>query len=235
MQLVSRCWASRNVVSFVAAAAAVATGGVAQASQLFQAIEVDQARFVIVAVPIGSSGSKAQLQVYEQIDAKKRPCYEVAGGSPAAVMPLLGTFDFTGICRRYIDSQGYSARVGGEDLGSTYRFVVRKTPTDNLLVAAPAGGASGKPEMLVGRTQGTAVATTFLAFQLEPEWRVKRRAFGGRALGHIYLYRESWPADAAQTPESPPAGSLSQASVLPPLPADQPAKPAATTRQPQQR
>jgi len=215
-----------KVASLVPLVLAAGSAGPGQASQLFQAMEVDQERFVIVAVPIGSTGSRAQLQVYEQIDPNKRPCYEVADGAPAAVMPLLGTFDFTGICRRYIDSQGYSARVGGDDLGSSYRFVVRKTDTDNLLIATPSGGASGKPEMLVGRTHGTAAATTFLAFKLEPEWRVKRRAFGGRALGHIYLYREGWPADAAQAPAPAPQESLSQASSVappptPPAPANQ--------------
>lgn len=171
----------------------------ASAGQLFDAIAVPQERFVIVAVPIGSSGTKAQLQIYEQIDPSKRACFEVASGTPAAVAPLLGTFDFTGICRRYIDSQGYSARVGNEDLGSGYRFVVRKVGDDNLLMATPAGGSSAKPEMLVGRTNGTAAPTTFLAFTLEPGWQVMRRAYGGRPLGHVYLHRSTWPGDAQAT------------------------------------
>jgi len=171
----------------------------ATAGQLFDAIAVPQERFVIVAVPIGSSGTKAQLQIYEQIDPGKRACFEVASGTPAAVAPLLGTFDFTGICRRYIDSQGYSARVGNEDLGSGYRFVVRKVGEDNLLMATPAGGSSSKPEMLVGRTNGTAAPTTFLAFTLEPGWQVMRRAYGGRPLGHVYLHRPDWPGDAQAT------------------------------------
>ena len=160
---------------------------------LFEALPVDEARFVVVSVPIGSTGTKAQLQIYEQIDPKRRPCFQVTPGKPATVAPLLVTFDFTGICRRYIDSQGYSARVGSEDLGSTYRFVVRKTPTDTLLFAAPAGGVSTKSEMLVARADGTGGAHDFLELKFEPGWRIMRRAFGGRALGHVYLYRDSWP------------------------------------------
>lgn len=207
----------------------------ATAAQLFEALAVEQSRFVIVAVPIGTSGTKAQLQIYEQIDPKKRACYEVSPGTPAAVAPLLGTFDFTGICRRYIDSQGYSARIGGEDLGSTYRFVVRKVGDDNLLMAAPAGGSSAKPEMLVGRTYGTAAPTAFLAFRLEPGWQVMRRAYGGRALGHVYLHRPDWPgaapvagpaakvpaaaAPALVAPPSPPAAPVAVAPTKTPTPA----------------
>jgi len=213
-----------SLMAATALQAVCLTAGV-QARQLFDAVEVDQARFVVVAVPVGSSGTKAQLQIYEQIDPRRRACFETSGSNPVAVAPLLGTFDFTGICRRYIDSQGYSVRVGSEDLGSGYRFVVRKVGADNLLMAAPAGGAGGKPEMLVGRTNGTAGPTAFLAFTLEPGWRVMRRAYGGRALGHVYLYREGWPGDAqtgtAPSPEAPTATSSrdSQASAqVPPVP-----------------
>lgn len=200
----------------------------ADAGQLFDAMAVQQERFVIVAVPIGSSGTKAQLQIYEQIDPKKRPCFAVASGSPAAVSPLLGTFDFTGICRRYIDSQGYSARVGNEDLGSGYRFVVRKVGDDNLLMATPAGGAAGKPEMLVGRTNGTSAPTTFLAFTLEPGWQVMRRAYGGRPLGHVYLHREGWPDEpqATAAPAAAPMAAPAAAAAANPAPPPAPASPA---------
>lgn len=202
----------------------------ADAGQLFDAVAVEQERFVIVAVPIGSSGTKAQLQIYEQIDPKKRPCFAVASGSPAEVSPLLGTFDFTGICRRYIDSQGYSARVGHEDLGSGYRFVVRKVGNDNLLLATPAG-ASAKPEMLVGRTNGTAAPTTFLAFTLEPGWQVMRRAYGGRALGHVYLHRSSWPGEQqATTPAAAGSKEASAAAAANPTPPPVPGVPASGTK-----
>jgi len=207
-----------TAASIVAAEALLASlvQAPAAAGQLFDAVAVEQDRFVIVAVPIGSSGTKAQLQIYEQIDPKKRPCFAVATGTPAAVSPLLGTFDFTGICRRYIDSQGYSARVGNEDLGSGYRFVVRKVGNDNLLMATPAGGVGTRPEMVVGRTNGTAGPTTFLAFTLEPGWQVMRRAYGGRPLGHVYLHRPAWPGEQqAATPAAAGAKEASAAAVNP--------------------
>ena len=49
----------------------------------------------------------------------------------------LSTFDFTGICNRYIDGNGYSLRIGGDDLGTRYRLTVVKTGQDVELLAAP--------------------------------------------------------------------------------------------------
>jgi hypothetical protein len=61
----------------------------------------------------------------------------VSGGVPAAVDPLLSSFDFTGVCNRYIDGNGYSLRLGGDDLGTRYRLTVVKTGSDIELLAAP--------------------------------------------------------------------------------------------------
>ena len=206
----------------------------AQADQLFQALELNQDAFIVVAAPIGTSGQKAQLQIYEQVNAKKRPCFQTDNGTPARVNPLLGTFDFTGICSRYIDSVGYSTRVGGEDLFKTYRLVVRKSADDNLLFAT---AGPGKPELLVARTYGTAGPVDFLQFKFEPGWRLMRRAYGGRALGHVYLYRDSWPSEAVAATASPaatppgttPAATTPPAQAVPAPAAAVPATPPAKT------
>jgi hypothetical protein len=50
--------------------------------------------------------------------------------------------------------------------------------------------------MVVARTQGP--GTTFLQLVFEPGWQLKRRAYGGRSLGHVYLYRDSWPDAGVQ-------------------------------------
>ena len=156
---------------------------------LFQALELDQGRFLLVAAPIGN-GSKAQLNIYEQV-TNRRPCFATSGAKPVAVNPLLGTFDFTGICGRFIDANGYSLRVGGTDLATSYRLSVRREAGDNLLIALPTKTGAG-PEMLVARTQGA--GNGFLQLVFEPGWRLMRRAFGGRALGHVYVYRDDMPA-----------------------------------------
>ncbi len=181
---------------------------------LFDAREVDQTRFVLVAAPIGD-GTRAQLNIYEQI-SNRRPCFATSGSSPARVDPLLGSFDFTGICTRYIDANGYSLRVGGTDLATVYRLSVVRQGSDNILLAAPTRGQSG-PEMIVARTNGH--DSGFLQFVPEPGWRLMRRHFGNRALGHVYLYRESWPGQetAAPTSSAPaPVAPMPAAPKTPP-------------------
>jgi hypothetical protein len=173
---------------------------VARASSLFQVGEVEQERFVLVSAPIGD-GTRAQLNIYEQVKAT-RPCFAVGSGKPAPVNPLLGSFDFTGICSRFIDANGYSVRVGGSDLGTVYRLSVIQGNDDILLMAMPTKAGVG-PEMVVARTQGA--GSGFLKLELEPGWRLMRRHFGNRVLGHVYLYRDSWPSEnqAAVTPAEP--------------------------------
>lgn len=167
----------------------------AAAQALFDAAEVESQRFVLVAAPIGS-GTKAQLNIYEQL-RPTRPCFAVQDGQPSVVNPLLSTFDFTGICSRFIDTNGYSLRVGGSDLATVYRLMVQRSQDDNLLLAVPTRAGAG-PEMVVARTRGQGPG--FLRFELEPSWRLMRRQFRGRNLGHLYIYAESWPMPAAPAP-----------------------------------
>ncbi len=188
---------------------------------LFGAREVAQERFVLVAAPIGD-GSRAQLNIYEQV-TDRRPCFAVSGANPARVDPLLGTFDFTGICTRYIDANGYSLRVGENDLATVYRISVVRSGNDNILLATPHRGKTG-PEMILARTNGQAAG--FLQFTPEPGWRLKRRHFGTRALGHVYIYRDNWPGEATAAPagsgapggtapSSTPSGSTAPAPAAP--------------------
>jgi hypothetical protein len=177
------------------------------AASMFQAADLQQERFVLVAAPIGD-GTRAQLNIYEQLN-NKRACYAVNGSAPAAVDPLLGSFDFTGICSRYIDANGYSVRVGGSDLAATYRLMVVRQNSDNLLLAIPTKAGAG-PEMLVARTQGA--GTGFLQLVFEPGWQLKRRAYGGRNLGHVYLYREAWPGADQPMGQQPVDGAVQPAN-----------------------
>ena len=165
----------------------------AMANALFQAADLSQERFVLVAAPIGD-GVRAQLNIYEQVKPT-RPCFAVAPGAPALVEPLLATFDFSGICSRFIDANGYSVRVGGADLATSYRLTVQRQSADNVLLAVPTKAGAG-PEMLVARTQGP--GSGFLQLVFEPGWQLKRRAFGGSNLGHLYIYRDAWPEAALQ-------------------------------------
>merc|ERR1711939_476566 len=133
-------------VGLAAAPAALAQGS------LFTAVPVDEANFILVSAPIGN-GERSQLNIYEQ-RSEKRPCFAVSGSAPASVDPLLSTFDFTGICNRYIDGNGYSLRIGGDDLGTRYRLTVVNTGSDMELLAAPTRDRS-KPTLLVAKAGGS--------------------------------------------------------------------------------
>ncbi len=192
--------AASAVVGCLAMGAGLGAPVVAQA--LFQVAELDQQNFVLVAAPIGD-GSRAQLNIYEQLN-NRRPCFAVMGSQPAQVDPLLSTFDFTGICGRFLDANGYSVRIGSTDLAPLYRLSVLRSADDNLLMAVPTRADAG-PEMVVARTQGS--GNGFLQLVFEPGWGLKRRAYNGRNLGHVYVYRDSWPggptAAAAVGPDQP--------------------------------
>ena len=180
----------RTVAAGLALAAAWAPATQAQGS-LFTAVPVEEQNFILVSAPIGS-GERSQLNIYEQ-RTNKRPCFASSGSAPAVVDPLLSTFDFTGICNRYIDGNGYSLRIGGDDLGTRYRITVVNTGRDMELRASPSRDRS-QPSFLIATTGGA--GRGFLQLNFQPGWTLKRRAYGTKNLGHIYLYRNA--ASAAQ-------------------------------------
>ena len=181
-----------NAAAAFAVFAAAAATGLPQAAKaqgsVFTAADVDESQFVMVSAPIGK-GENSQLNIYEQ-RTSARPCFAFSGSSPAVVDPLLASFDFTGICNRYIDGNGYSLRIGGDDLGTRYRLSVVKTGVDIELLAVPTRDPS-RPTMVVARSGGP--GNGFLKLNLEPGWKLMRRQYGKRTLGHLYVYRDSMP------------------------------------------
>lgn len=149
----------------------------------FSEKEIDQSKFVLVAAPVGTSGLH-QLLILEQISPDKQ-CWSESGGNPVIIDPLLLKFDFTGLCGRSVDSNGYSIRVDGEDLGGRYLLQIRKTPTDLVLMGIPDSKAKGDQEIELGRTNG--YTPSFAKIILHPEWRLTRRTFNKKPLGHVYI------------------------------------------------
>ena len=166
-----------------------ATGALAPAAEasVFTAQPVIDQNFVMVAAPIGSS-ARSQLNIYEQV-SQKRPCFQEHAGSPTVVNPLLSEFDFSGICSRYLDSNGYSVRIGNEDKGTSYRLSVVKEAGDVKLMAISSSGREGAASYVVARAGGDGAG--FLKLSFEPGWELRRRQYGNRGLGHLYLYRQS--------------------------------------------
>ena len=184
-----RPWNAAVACAVLTAAVATALPQAAKAQgSVFTAADVDESQFVMVSAPIGK-GESSQLNIYEQ-RTSARPCFAVSGASPAVVDPLLASFDFTGICNRYIDGNGYSLRIGGDDLGTRYRLSVVKTGSDIELLAVPTRDPS-RPTMVVARSGGP--GNGFLKLNLGPGWKLMRRQYGKRTLGHLYVYRDGMP------------------------------------------
>ena len=142
--------------------------------------EVEQERFVAIAVPRAYGHS---LIVLQQI-SNTTPCWSESGNNPIEVDPLLLNFDFTGICGRATDSNGYSVRMGGEDLALSHSLSVRGVGDEILLVATSRDNPYNEP-IVIGRTNG--MSNGFVKIVLEPGWRFAKRTYQDKTLGHIYF------------------------------------------------
>lgn len=153
----------------------------------FSQTEVNQSKFVAIAVPRVSG--YYTLLILEQRSNKKQ-CWRESGSSPTRVEPLLLNFNFTGICGRSTDSNGYSIRAAGQDLGMSYQLSLQKQKNDVLLLGIPARSGKGKVIEL-GRTNG--VRSGFLKIELKSGWRFTKRTYGSKTLGHVYFSRDTAP------------------------------------------
>jgi hypothetical protein len=201
-------------LALAGSAAPAAVPPLAQATGLFQSRPLDASRFAVLARPVGQSDWN--LLVLEQIAPAPRCWTPLSDG---LVEPSLNQFDYTGLCSRYLDSNGYSLRIGEQDLATTYRLRLLQQGNELLLQAL----SPNEPTVLV---VGRAVVPrrdreNFVALQLDPGWELQRRAFGQQTLNHIYFANPSslrqLIAQANGTPASPRAGAL------PPLPSQPPA------------
>ncbi|MEL6351789.1 MAG: DUF3747 domain-containing protein [Cyanobacteria bacterium J06627_28] len=228
----------------LAASAIASTRAMAQ-SYGQQAISQDNV--VAIAEPV-SNGRFYRLLILEQLGSQ-RTCFAEEAGSPTVIEPLLLNFDFSGICGRSSDSNGYSVRIGGEDLSRRYRLQVTRRGDELVLVALPGalpGRGGDLPVLEVARSNG--VANDFVKLTLDPGWQMARRTLNGSAQGHIYLSNDNsletviaqsggsrpapaTPAPAAPTSATPPVlsgGSLPSPSrpSAPSLPS--PSRPSAS-------
>lgn len=147
-------------------------------------------RAVAIAEPV-ANGRFYRLLILEQI-SDRQSCFEEENGSPTVVEPLLLNFDFSGICGRSSDSNGYSVRIGDEDLSRRYRLQVTRRGNELVLVALPGalpGRGGDLPVLEIGRSNG--VANDFVKLTLDPGWQMSRRTLGGSAQGHIYLSNDA--------------------------------------------
>jgi Protein of unknown function (DUF3747) len=147
--------------------------------------ELDPNGVVLVASPY-QNGTKHQLLIVEQL-TRARACWsEQKTTNPVTLInPLLSEFDFSGICGRATDSNGFSVRMGGQDLNWRYALQVVERDRQILLMARSTTATKARPDFLVGRVGGT--TPDFAKIVLEPGWRVARRVANGKLTGHFYL------------------------------------------------
>lgn len=175
--------AMKRTALALAAATLTIVGGLGNASaQTYGAEEINQDRLLVVAAP-GTTLIPHRLYVIEQV-SNARPCFQIFGSNPGEVDPLWTTFDFSGICSRAADTNGYSIRVGDEDLGLRYRLQIRQSGGELFLVGVPTDGSSRL--LQIGRTGGIS-STGFTEIVMNPGWRLTKRSFEGRVLGHNYF------------------------------------------------
>ncbi len=156
----------------------------AQAEGLFDSRPVAATSFAILARPVGNDDWN--LLVLEQL--RRRPiCWQQR--PDGLVDPSLNRFDFTGICSRYLDSNGYSLRINRDDLAGSWRLrLVQRGATLYL----QASSVASPTELVVGRAEvSRRDRDGFVALQLDPGWELQRRSFRNQALSHIYFANDT--------------------------------------------
>lgn len=186
--------------------------------------ELDQNGVVLIASPY-QNGDLHQLLIVEQL-TRARACWsEQKTNSPVTLInPLLSEFDFSGICGRATDSNGFSVRMGGQDLNWRYSLQVVDKDNQLLLMARSTNPKKTTPDFLIGRVGGT--TPNFAKINLEPGWRVTRRIANGKLTGHFYLTNDrsleqlvaAMQGSPASTAAAPSGGNITtDPALIPPI------------------
>ncbi|HEY9888856.1 MAG TPA: DUF3747 domain-containing protein, partial [Candidatus Obscuribacterales bacterium] len=176
----------RKAFKLVAVAAAATIGvlgsAIAAITAEFNNLELEQSSYLSVAIP-GGRFVPYQLWLIRPRQAGAT-CFAVTGTNPGVVEPLWR--QNTSGCATASDSNGFSIRVGGEDLGSAYSLVVKESEGELVLLGQPLRGRS----FVIGRTGGIS-PNGYTEIKLAPGWRLTQRSFEGSALGHYYYTNDA--------------------------------------------
>ena len=188
------------------AAAALLPAIAVRAASLFDAQPVDSGRFAVLARPIGREDWT--LLVLEQL--KPAPlCWQTR--ADGLVDPSLNRFDYTGICGRYLDSNGYSLRLagaeGGGDGTAGLRLHIEPVGSELQLQASSADLAG---VIVVGRAPLPGrQREAFVPIRLEPGWELQRRSYGAQVLNHLYFSNRGSARELLAQAGSSPSGPSS--------------------------
>lgn len=182
-----------------------------QSQSIFGEDNINQGNMIAVAVPLKTGAYN--LLVVEQFPGK-RACWSESGSSPTVVDPLLLNFSFGSDCRRSTDSNGYSMRINGEDLGQQYLLRMSASETNVRLIATPSDRS--KPSIVIGESDG--LANDYMKMNLLPGWEFTRRTYQNKPLGHFYFSADGTQVVALQSttdPTTPPV--VTPPVVTPPV------------------
>ncbi|MFM7085452.1 MAG: DUF3747 domain-containing protein [Cyanobium sp.] len=185
------------------------TGNQARGAALFAARPLELSRFAVLARPVGRDDWN--LLVLEQLAASPACWQQRPDG---LVDPSLNRFNFTGICNRYLDSNGYSLRVGEQDLANSHRLRIVQVGEELRLMASTLSSAT---DLTVARGRvPLRDRDAFVGLSLEPGWSLQRRVYEGRELSHLYFANgESLPVLLARL-QAPTGSSRQRPAPSPP-------------------
>ena len=162
---------------------------------VFGQTEVDPNKFAVVASPLGATAY--QLLILEQV-SDARPCWSESSTNPTLIDPLLLQFDFTDICARSTDSNGYSIRMANREFGLLFQLGIARRENDLVLLATNLTNRDAPP-IEIGRTNGLPPAGAFAKISLNPGWRLTKRTENGKVLGLVYLTSDTTPSNIKLT------------------------------------
>ena len=192
----------RTMATLITSAFLIMSGIRSAIAVSFDQTEIEQNNVTAIAQP--RKDGSYQLLIIEQLP-NKRQCWSESGNDPVTVDPLLLSFDFTNDCRRATDSNGFSIRMAGTDLGLKYTLSLQNIDGEVLLVGSPSD-RNAQP-IIIGRTKG--ITDGFLKIILEPGWRFTKRAYQGQTLGHFYFTSDQTAPDSAGIGVTPTSSSTS--------------------------
>jgi hypothetical protein len=106
--------------------------------------------------------------------------------------------------------------MGDEDLGWRYSVRIVRRGGDMLLVGSP-NADRRLPELQIGRVNGT--TDGFAKVNLNPGWRLTKRAYNGQTIGHVYLTSDrSLSSVIAAAPTVPTVPTVPTRPTVPVLP-----------------
>ena len=198
----------------------------AQANQAttFGAQETDQTPYILSTNPTSKLGGQQRygLMILEQKQTRV-PCFDTAGSNPTTVLPLLAQLpDFSGLCGRSTDTNGYLIRANGTDV--KYDPVLEEKNGVLVLYAKPQAFApSGSQPFIIGKTDGIS-PTGYTKIFLNSGWRLARQTFDNKVTGRTYLANDMTVAQLVQqsggevvtTPPTTPPVVVTPPVITPP-------------------